>query len=150
MVNWVEYFGAQLETKDGIKSTEEALSGKTRVGIYFSAHWCPPCRGFTPVLAEFYEEVVNANSSDLAIVFVSSDSDEESFAEYYGSMPWYSVPYNERDLAQSLGTKYSVRGIPAFIVLDAADGSAVDTNGRSTVTGARGDISKALATWKTK
>ena len=55
------------------------------------------------MLAEFYEEVVNANSSDLAIVFVSSDSDEESFAEYYGSMPWYSVPYSERDLAQSLG-----------------------------------------------
>ena len=55
------------------------------------------------MLAEFYEEVVNASSSDLAIVFVSSDSDEESFAEYYGSMPWYSVPYSERDLAQSLG-----------------------------------------------
>ena len=129
-----------------------------------------------------------ASSSDLAIVFVSSDSDDESFAEYYGSMPWYSVPYSERDLAQSLGklvtsrikqlpyiatihqsinhciialhcivllsnplgTKHSVRGIPAFIVLDASDGSTLDTNGRSTVTGAKGDISKALATWKTK
>ena len=27
------------------------------VGIYFSAHWCPPCRGFTPKLVEFFSEL---------------------------------------------------------------------------------------------
>lgn len=25
------------------------------VGLYFSAHWCPPCKGFTPELAKWYE-----------------------------------------------------------------------------------------------
>merc|ERR1712110_541325 len=33
---------------------KEAIAGKT-LGIYFSAHWCPPCRGFTPTLAKHYK-----------------------------------------------------------------------------------------------
>jgi hypothetical protein len=40
MASWAtEYFGPQLLTKNGLKPTAEALAGKTRVGIYFSAHW---------------------------------------------------------------------------------------------------------------
>ena len=27
------------------------------IGLYFSAHWCPPCRGFTPVLADTYNKI---------------------------------------------------------------------------------------------
>jgi thiol-disulfide isomerase/thioredoxin len=43
---------ATLETKAGKSvSASEALAGKTVV-LYFSAHWCPPCRAFTPQLAK--------------------------------------------------------------------------------------------------
>ena len=32
----------------------QAMAGKQALALYFSAHWCPPCRGFTPQLAEWY------------------------------------------------------------------------------------------------
>ena len=35
----------------------EALAGKQLVCFYFSAHWCPPCRQFTPILKDFYEVI---------------------------------------------------------------------------------------------
>jgi nucleoredoxin len=35
---------------------KDALN-KHVVGLYFSAHWCPPCRGFTPNLVAKYNEL---------------------------------------------------------------------------------------------
>jgi len=47
--------GQQLLKKDGtVVSADSALADKKIIGFYFSAHWCPPCRLFTPALAEFY------------------------------------------------------------------------------------------------
>ena len=36
--------------------SDEAMAGKKALALYFSAHWCPPCRGFTPQLAQWYEK----------------------------------------------------------------------------------------------
>jgi nucleoredoxin len=66
-------------------------------------------------LAEFYNDLVGENPNALEIVFVSSDSDDSSFAEYYKEMPWVSVVYTEESVRTALGQKYSVRGIPSFI-----------------------------------
>ena len=68
------------------------------LGLYFSAHWCPPCRGFTPKLAEWYKTVKSGpNGSKFEIVFVSSDKDEQSFSEYFAEMPWHALPFSDRD-----------------------------------------------------
>merc|ERR1719199_894916 len=111
---FVELFGETLLTKDcEKKSTAEVLSGKKTVAIYFSAHWCPPCRGFTPKLAEAYK--AHLQDKDVEVVFVSSDQNEAAFKDYYGEMPWTAVDFADRDTKQKLGEKYGVRGIPCLI-----------------------------------
>merc|ERR1712113_346332 len=79
---------------------------------------CPPCRGFTPKLAEKYNEF--AKSAKVEIVFVSSDQDEESFKDYYNDMPWLALPFDCTEKKTNLSTTFSVQGIPTLVVLDGA------------------------------
>ena len=61
----------ELKSKEGIAALSEVTEAPL-IGIYFSAHWCPPCRGFTPILSEFYK-VANQEKKQIEIVFVSCD-----------------------------------------------------------------------------
>merc|ERR1712144_91196 len=126
-----ELFGAKILTKDGEKDTETALAGNDAIGIYFSAHWCPPCRGFTPELAKIYNGL-RAGGKKFEIVFASSDRDEASFNEYFGEMPWLSLPYANRDTKEALSKKFKVQGIPTLVIVD-KDGNTITTDGRSAV-----------------
>merc|ERR1712130_31920 len=121
--------GANIVMHNGDKATVNA----DVVCIYFSAHWCPPCRGFTPVLAEFYKECKGAGKS-LEIVFVSSDRDEPSWKEYFESMPWVSVAHGDAQV-QAIKQKFSVSGIPKLVVLNGKTGAQISDNGRGDVTG---------------
>lgn len=136
-----QLFGAELVTKTGTGSTETLLAGKT-IGIYFSAHWCPPCRGFTPKLAEMYKSTFQAKG--LEIIFVSSDKDEAAWTDYYAEMPWLALPYSNRELKETLSKKYKVRGIPSFVILDSA-GNTITTEGRDEI---MSDPAGARFPWK--
>ena len=95
-----------------------------------SAHWCPPCRGFTPVLAKKFQ--AHAAECGIAVVFISSDRDQASFDAYFKEMPWLALPFSDKARRAGLGKKYDVRGIPSLIVLDAT-GKLVTSDGRGTV-----------------
>ena len=132
MSAFLDLLGNSLRTKDGktIK-TADALTGKRAVALYFSAHWCPPCRGFTPKLAEFY----NAKLKDLGleVVFVSSDRDEAAFTEYANEQPWLALPYDKRDLKTCLSKRFKVSGIPTLVILDGTTGEVITKDGREAV-----------------
>ena len=128
----VKLLGETLKTKDGVVSTAEALKGKQAVALYFSAHWCPPCRGFTPKLAQIYKGLVAAGKS-FEIVFVSSDREEPDFDSYFGEQPWLALPYAERKLKAALSKKFKVSGIPSLIILDGETGEVITKDGREAV-----------------
>ena len=128
-----------------VKGTK-ALSKKKVIGLYFSAHWCPPCRAFTPKLVEFRNACVK-NKQPFEIVFVSCDKDEKAMMGYMteAKMSWVAVPFNSQ-LRQELMQHFGVRGIPSLIILD-SKGKTLSTNGRGDVTS---EGAKAYRKWASK
>ncbi|WAQ95335.1 NXN-like protein [Mya arenaria] len=112
-------------------------------GIYFSAHWCPPCRGFTPELAKFYNTCADEK---FMIVFISSDRDEASFKEYYNEMPWSALKFEDRDAKAKLSEMFGVQGIPTFIILN-GNGDVVEKGGRGVVMNKIGNGDFSAKSW---
>lgn len=107
---------------------DDALAGQEFVLLYASAHWCGPCRQFTPKLASWYQTLQSSGGKKTAeIVFLSADHDERGFREYYRSMPWLAVDY-EDDVREELMGKIGVRGIPHLTVLDGRTGRVLEAN----------------------
>jgi len=113
--------------------------------LYFSAHWCPPCRSFTPQLASFY--VKDFKSKGMEVIFVSSDKDENSFNGYLNDMPWYALPFADRERKNKLSAKFKVQGIPSLVILDPTNGELITANGRAAV---MGDPTGKSLPWKPK
>merc|ERR1711865_348439 len=131
MAQWVTMFGATgLQSKDN-NLNASVLSDADCVGVYFSAHWCPPCRGFTPQLASIYQSLKSAGKK-FEVVFVSSDQDQAGFDDYFSQMPWLALPYNQRERKNNLSSQHGVSGIPSLVLLD-KQGNVITTNGRSVV-----------------
>ena len=119
------------ESEEGLRPVAaESLSGKI-VGLYFSAHWCPPCKGFTPHLAQKYKELVDAGHP-IEIIFISSDSSAAEAREYFSEMPWKMLDYECRDEKGRLGKAYSVAGIPTLVLLDESL-QLITANGRDAI-----------------
>jgi nucleoredoxin len=143
--SWNDELGSELLSKDGPIQTTAALNSAKRIGLYFSASWCPPCQAFTPVLSALYDELKDNAPDSLEIVFISSDNDENSFLQYFGKMPWYSLPFDSRK-KQQLSSKYAVFGIPKLVILT-AEGQISCPDARSAVSQFHGDVPAILQEW---
>ncbi|UJR12294.1 hypothetical protein I4U23_017005 [Adineta vaga] len=115
------------------------LHGKI-IGLYFSGHWCPPSRSFTPKLVEAFKSIYNNVKDKFDIVFLSWDRDQNAFDHYYQEMPWKALPFSDRTRERTLREKFNVTGIPCLIVLSStceiltSEGVAeVNTNGADAI-----------------
>ncbi|ATC64899.1 hypothetical protein CMV30_13500 [Nibricoccus aquaticus] len=89
--------------------------------VYFSAHWCGPCRRFTPKLRETYQRLRAhpAVSDRFELIFISSDENVHEQRHYAqeASMPWPMVGFNSLG---SVGILEHLKGngIPCLVVVN--------------------------------
>lgn len=114
-----------LERNNGDQVNIDGIKGK-KLGLYFSASWCGPCRQFTPVLIEAYNELLK--EGDFEIVFISADRVDESFNGYFSKMPWLAIPFADKEARDRLDELFEVRGIPHLVILD-ENGKVVSDEG---------------------
>lgn len=126
----VRLLGDKLLGPSGELCTKTALSGASAVGFYFSASWCPPCRGFTPQLAASYSKALEPKG--FRCVLVSSDHSEDAFNDYFAQMPWLALPYRDRQRQQDLSATFRVRSIPTLALVD-MEGKTITTEARNIV-----------------
>ena len=139
---WYEETFAKLTNASGEDVPVANLKDKI-VGVYFSASWCGPCRGFTPQLVKFYNQ--GAGKENFEIVFVSSDRTSDDMKAYMNkdSMPWTAIPFGDAS-AGALKRKLGIRGIPTLVIYG-SDGKIISKNGRWDVVMLG---PKALEAWK--
>lgn len=103
--------------------------------FYFSAHWCPPCRHFTPLLKSF-ADCCSRDSQPIQIVFVSSDRSEADMRQYFTEAHgnWFVLPYDSME-RNSLKARYDIKGIPSLILSDVTTGDACSLDVRTSIYG---------------
>merc|ERR1711902_360672 len=119
-----------IKADESTKPIDEILTEKDIVLVYFSAHWCPPCRMFAPLLKKFYEEHADKG---IEVIFVSWDESSEDMFNYM----------KESQIGKKLRKKFKVDGIPTLVALK-SDGTVIDRNARNCVNEGEAIISK----WK--
>jgi nucleoredoxin len=119
----LQRFGDELLAGRSTVPTVGVLQSAKYVALYFSAHWCGPCRNFTPILIQNYNYL---RSQGIQVIFVSSDHNEAQFREYFATMPWKAVPFS-RD-RNALLQLFNVQGIPKLVILS-QDGRVITTEG---------------------
>ncbi|NBV39288.1 MAG: hypothetical protein EBS00_07000 [Verrucomicrobia bacterium] len=133
--DWKSLVGPELIDASGKKVDASTLNGKV-VGFYFSAHWCGPCRLFTPELVKF----AKLNKDRFAVVFISCDRpDEKAMFDYMKEMkmPWAALPY-QSEAGTKISQENDVKQIPTLLIYDSS-GNLVTKNGRDL-----GEVKKIL------
>jgi len=134
---FLELFPEGLIDGEGKAVSLDVLKGKA-VGVYFSAHWCGPCRRFTPKLVDYRE----THKDDFEVVFVSGDRSEKDQFKYMktAGMKWPAVQFNST-ATRSLKEQFGVRGYPTLVLVN-AKGMPLTADGRAWVN--KGDAATKL------
>lgn len=112
--------GLKLLRKDGSTvPAVDALKEADFVLVYFSAHWCPPCREFTPQLKQFYD--AHHEKKKFEVVFMSLDNSEKEMLDYFkeAHADYYCMQYEDtKAMSWDWGKKYAFKSIPTLLLFE--------------------------------
>ena len=110
----------QLGNNGLVRADDDVIGRKKFILYYFSAHWCPPCRKFTPQLVEYYNRVTPQHP-EFEIVFYSFDKSAAEMEDYMRgtNMPWPAIDYGKREEKPEL-SKAAGSGIPSLVLVEAS------------------------------
>lgn len=131
-----------LSNSGNERKIKDILEQNSVIGLYFSAHWCSPCRAFTPILAKCYEEW--KTTSSIEIIYVFSDNDKDEYKEYVAKHPWKRYAYADKKLCEAIMDEFHVKGIPQLIIFD-KQGNLITRKGKEDV---QSKGVKAAALWE--
>jgi nucleoredoxin len=121
--------GELVASKNGVLRPylDAEFEKKKLIGLYFSAHWCGPCRKFTPNLVAYYNRNVTAHP-EFEILFVSNDKTAAAMEGYMREqeMPWPAVNYDKIGGNGAL-LKYFGASIPCLVIVDETGKVIFDT-----------------------
>ncbi|CAI5448076.1 unnamed protein product [Caenorhabditis angaria] len=126
------FSGTQIRLEDGrMVDAGEHVRGKIVV-LYFSASWCAPCRKFTPIMKELYNQI-NQTNQPIEIILLSRDYMRfqlEEYLEKHG-VTWAVCPLRDPLIEKCMDT-YGVENLPDCRVVNEW-GESIDNEGRKNV-----------------
>ena len=126
MTSYYDIIGNELIDNKNQNYELKDMTNNKYFGLYFSAKWCGPCRKFTPKLIEFYNKVEN-----FEVIFISLDTDENEFNDYFSKMPWKSLPF-DNEKSEKLSEFFNVQGIPSLVLVD-NEGNLLTSKGKELI-----------------
>lgn len=149
MAGFVQSWGLELRDKSGKAYDAKQLAATDVIAFYFSAHWCPPCRQFTPLLRKFVETLRDNGETSLKVIFVSSDKAEHEMWKYMYDAhgDWLALAFSCQDIKERLSRQYQVSGIPQLVVIDQVGRQAVRDARGEVMAAAQGSSTQVLTTY---
>jgi thiol-disulfide isomerase/thioredoxin len=83
--------------------------------VIFGASWCPGCQSDYSKLKEMYETL--KQNYDLEMVYISVDTDQADFEEYYKNTPFITF-FDGKGWETPAAKAYHVSATPAYFLLD--------------------------------
>ncbi|RWS04872.1 16 kDa thioredoxion-like protein [Dinothrombium tinctorium] len=122
----------QLVRKDGTQVSSSQVFSKQLIGFYFGAGWCPPCKMFTSLLADAYNEI-KRDGHEFEIIYVSSDQNAQKFQNFFrdSHADWLAIPF-KHEAIKALRQRFRIAGVPV-LVITRTDGTVITDLGRADI-----------------